>query len=134
MIVRGCANAGDVVPLIDAAALGVNVCNRPAAPPPPPGDVLEAPTWLGARVEGMSGRFGGHRYDVLGGALRVAAELYSTGVGGAGDSRTVGVFAGTFALGVYVEGTARTLPAELGGLGVGAGLTMRVPFIAAAGG
>lgn len=91
-------------------------------------------TWLGARVEGMSGSFDGHRYDVIGGALRLAAELYSTGVGGAGDSRTVGVFAGTFALGVYVEGTARTLPAELGALGVGAGLTMRVPFIAAAGG
>lgn len=90
-------------------------------------------TWFGARVEGMSGSFDGQRYDVFGGALRLAAELYSTGVGGTGDNCAAGFFAGAFALGVYVEGTARTLPAELGALGIGAGLTMRVPFIAAVG-
>jgi hypothetical protein len=91
-------------------------------------------TWLGARVEGLSGSYGGHSYNVIGTALRIAAELYSAGVGGAGDSRAVGFFAGTFALGVYVEGTRRfNLPAELGPNGVGAGLTMRIPFIAALG-
>jgi hypothetical protein len=91
-------------------------------------------TWLGARVEGLNGSYGGHSYSVIGTALRIAAELYSAGVGGAGDSRAVGFFAGTFGLGVYVEGTRRfNLPAELGPNGVGAGLTMRIPFIAALG-
>jgi hypothetical protein len=91
-------------------------------------------TWLGARVEGLNGSYGGHSYSVIGTAVRVAAELYSAGVGAAGDSRAVGFFAGTFALGVYVEGTRRfNLPAELGPNGVGAGLTMRIPFIAALG-
>jgi hypothetical protein len=91
-------------------------------------------TWLGARVEGLSGSYGGRSYNVIGSAVRIAAELYSAGVGGVGDSRAVGFFAGTFAVGVYVEGTRRfNLPAELGPNGVGAGLTMRIPFIAALG-
>jgi hypothetical protein len=92
-------------------------------------------TWLGARVEGMTGSFGGYTYSVFGAALRLAAELYSTGVGGGGDRNVVGMFAGSFALGVYVEGSKRfNLPAELGANGVGAGVTMRIPFIAAIGG
>jgi hypothetical protein len=91
-------------------------------------------TWLGGRVEGLSGSYGGQSYNVIGSAVRIAAELYSAGVGGVGDSRAVGFFAGTFALGVYVEGTRRfNLPAELGPNGVGAGVTMRIPFIAALG-
>lgn len=91
-------------------------------------------TWLGARVEGMTGSFGGESYNVIGTALRLSAELYSAGVGGGGDSRAVGFFAGTFALGVYVEGIKRfNLPAELGANGLGAGLSMRIPFIAALG-
>jgi hypothetical protein len=91
-------------------------------------------TWLGGRVEGLSGSYGGQSYNVIGTAVRIAAELYSAGVGGVADSHALGFFAGTFALGVYVEGTRRfNLPAELGPNGVGAGLTMRIPFIAALG-
>jgi hypothetical protein len=91
-------------------------------------------TWLGARLEGLNGRYGGESYSVIGAAVRVAAEVYSAGAGGGGGSRAVGFFAGTFALGVYVEGTRRFyLPAELGPNGVGAGVTMRIPFIAALG-
>ena len=91
-------------------------------------------TWLGARVEGMHGSYDGKSYDVFGAALRLAAELYSASVGGVGDNRAAGIFAGTFALGVYVEGTRRfNLPVELGANGVGAGVTMRIPFIAAIG-
>lgn len=91
-------------------------------------------TWLGARIEGLSGSYGGESYNVIGTALRLSAELYSAGVGGAGDSRAVGFFAGTFALGVYVEGIKRfNLPADLGPNGLGAGLSMRIPFIAALG-
>jgi len=91
-------------------------------------------TWLGGRVEGLSGSHAGRSYSVIGSAVRLAAELYSTGAKGAADARVIGFFAGAFALGVYVEGTKRFgLPAELGSVGVGAGVTMRVPFIAAIG-
>jgi hypothetical protein len=88
-------------------------------------------TWLGVRVEGMSGRLNGRSYDAIGIALRLAAELYSTGTGGVADHDAAGFFAGTFALGIYVEGVRRTLPEELGATGIGAGVTMRIPFIAA---
>jgi hypothetical protein len=92
-------------------------------------------TWLGARVEGLTGSYGGQSFNVFGTALRLAAELYSTGVGGGGGRDIAGFFAGSFALGVYVEATRRfNLPVELGANGVGAGITMRVPFIAAIGG
>ena len=92
-------------------------------------------TWLGARVEGLSGDHAGKRYDVLGAALRIHSELYSTGAKGVGNNNVAAFFAGAFALGVYVEGTKRFgLPAELGSAGVGAGVTMRVPFILAIGG
>lgn len=90
-------------------------------------------TWLGARVETMAGDYGGRTLGVVGGAVRISSELYSTGVHGGSDNRVVAMFAGAFALGVYVEGTARTLPRELGPVGVGAGVSMRIPFIAAIG-
>jgi hypothetical protein len=91
-------------------------------------------TWLGARVETLVGDYQSRTLDVVGGAVRLGAELYSTGVHGGGDRNVVAVVAGAFALGIYVEGTARTLPKELGPVGVGAGVSMRVPFIAAIGG
>jgi hypothetical protein len=91
-------------------------------------------TWLGARVEGLTGSYGGETFNVFGAALRLAAELYSTGVGAGGSRDVAGFWAGAFALGVYVETTRRfNLPAELGPNSVGAGITMRVPFIAAIG-
>ena len=64
-------------------------------------------------------------------ALRLATELYTIGARAGGDNNALGFFAGAFAIGVYVEATRRTLPAELGPVGVAAGLTVRVPFIAA---
>ena len=91
-------------------------------------------TWLGVRFEGLSGRYDGESYSVIGTAVRLAAEIYHAGVGAGGDSRAAAFFAGSFALGVYVEGVRRfNLPAELGPNGVGAGVTMRIPFIAALG-
>ncbi|HEY5924701.1 MAG TPA: hypothetical protein VIV11_23640, partial [Kofleriaceae bacterium] len=36
-------------------------------------------TWIGVRVEGMSGSYGGQTYNVIGGALRLASELFHTG-------------------------------------------------------
>ncbi len=88
-------------------------------------------TWLGGRVDTMTGRYQDRTLNVVGGSVRLSAELYAAGVGGAGDRNVLALMAGAWALGVYVEGTARTLPDELGPVGVGAGVTMRVPFLLA---
>jgi hypothetical protein len=88
-------------------------------------------TWLGARIESMHGDYRERPLTVFGAALRVGSELYASGARAAGDRGAVAMFAGAFAVGVYVEGVARNVPAELGPFGLGAGVSMRVPFIAA---
>lgn len=88
-------------------------------------------TWVGARVDNLHGDYRGRSLNVVGGSVRLSAELFSAGVHGAGDRNALAFMAGAWALGVYVEGTARTLPDELGPLSVGAGVTMRVPFLLA---
>ncbi len=91
-------------------------------------------TWLAARVETLVGDYRDRHLNVIGGAVRIGTELYAAGGGAAGGGNALAVFAGAVAIGVYVEGTARTLPEELGPVGVGAGVSMRLPFIAAIGG
>lgn len=88
-------------------------------------------TWLGGRVDTMTGEYQGRSLNVVGGAVRLSAEIYHAGAHAAGDRNVLALMAGAWALGVYVEGTARTLPDELGPVGVGAGVSMRVPFILA---
>jgi hypothetical protein len=90
-------------------------------------------TWLGARIETLTGDYRERSIHAVGGALRLGAELYSAGVGGGGGGNAAAVFAGVFGLGVYVEGTARSLPKELGPVGIGAGVSVRIPFLAAIG-
>lgn len=88
-------------------------------------------TWLGARVDTLTGEYQGRSLNVIGGAIRLSAEIYHAGAHAAGGRNVLGLMAGAWALGVYVEGTARTLPDELGPVGIGAGVSMRVPFILA---
>lgn len=88
-------------------------------------------TWIGGRIDGMSGDYQGRSINVVGGAVRLNAEIYAAGAGAAGDRNVLAFMAGAWALGVYIEGTARTLPDELGPVGVGAGVSMRVPFLLA---
>lgn len=90
-------------------------------------------TWLGARIETLTGEYRERSLGAIGAAVRIGTELYSTGAHAGGDNRVVAMVAGAFAIGVYVEGTARTLPRELGPVGVGAGVSVRIPFIAAIG-
>ncbi len=90
-------------------------------------------TWVGVRGETLSGEHRERSIHAIGGALRLGAEVYSAGVGGASGSGAAAVFFGTFGVGFYVEGTARTLPKELGVVGVGAGVSVRLPFFAAIG-
>ena len=88
-------------------------------------------TWIGGRVEGLNGDYQGRSLTAVGGSVRIAAEIYTAGADAAGDHNLLAFMAGAWALGVYVEGTARSLPDELGPIGVGAGVSMRVPFILA---
>ncbi len=88
-------------------------------------------TWLGARVDTMTGSYQGRTLNVVGGAVRIGAEFFAAGAAASGDRNVFAIIAGAWALGVYVEGTARTLPDELGPVGVAAGVSMRVPFILA---
>jgi hypothetical protein len=88
-------------------------------------------TWLGARIESLHGDYRERPLTVFGAALRVGSELYASGARAGGDRGAIAMFAGAFAVGVYVEGVVRNVPVELGPVGVGAGVSMRVPFIAA---
>lgn len=88
-------------------------------------------TWVGARVDSLHGDYLGRSLNVIGGSVRLSAEIFSAGAHGVSDRNAAAFMAGAWALGVYVEGTARTLPDELGPVGVGAGVSMRVPFILA---
>lgn len=90
-------------------------------------------TWLGARLEMLAGDHDGHSVTTTGVAVRLATEVFAAGIGGASDNRTAALFAGAFAVGIYVEGIHRGIPGDLGEIDAAAGLTMRIPFIAAIG-
>lgn len=87
-------------------------------------------TWLGGRLEMLSGSNNGERVTTTGVAVRLATELYSASVTGVADNHVAAFFAGAWALGVYVEGLHRGIPGDLGEVDAAAGLTMRIPFIA----
>ena len=87
-------------------------------------------TWLGARLEMLTGSNQGQSVATTGVAVRLATELYSASAGGIADNHVAAFFAGAWALGVYVEGIHRGIPGDLGEVDAAAGLTMRIPFIA----
>lgn len=86
-------------------------------------------TWFTARGELMRGNDEHHDFSVLGGALRVATELYGSDASGGRNALLVG----TFALGIFVEATYRDVPAEYGPVGLSSGVTCRLPFFVAGG-
>jgi hypothetical protein len=88
-------------------------------------------TWLAARGELLTAGVNGRSFSSLGVAARIATELYSTGCNGSGGHNAAGIVAGTFAVGVYVEASHRELSPELGPNAFSAGVSVRVPFIAA---
>ncbi len=90
-------------------------------------------TWLDARVETLHASVNQTSFNALGAALRISTEVFVAGAAGGGGGGGGVLCAGTFALGVYVEAVHRDLPAELGSNGLSAGLSMRLPFILAAG-
>lgn len=86
-------------------------------------------SWISARGELMRSSGLAKDVSVSGAALRVSTELYKSGWAADGKNKSVGVIAGTFALGVYVEASYRDLPSALGAGGIATGFTLRVPFI-----
>ncbi|MBL9019488.1 MAG: hypothetical protein JNL83_35190 [Myxococcales bacterium] len=89
-------------------------------------------TWVELRGELLRVDNGLRTFSSLGGAVRFAAELYWAGVGGVSDRKAVAVFAGTWALGVFVEGGHRELATQLGPTGVTSGISVRIPLLFAA--
>jgi hypothetical protein len=81
--------------------------------------------WLGGRGELLRARLPGTDPGGLGVAARLSIEIYA---GGAGGDHGMAV-SGTVAGGLYVEAGYRDLPGPLGGAGVSAGFSVRVPFI-----
>jgi len=86
-------------------------------------------TWVELRGELMRGHTPDRSFSAIGGAVRFAAEMFSSGSGGASDHNSIVLFAGTFALGVYIEASHRDLASELGPTGVTTGVTVRIPFL-----
>jgi len=89
-------------------------------------------TWLDARIETLHGSLNEQSFNALGSALRLSTEVYVSGAVGAGDHGGFVAVAGTWALGVYVEGVHRDIAPELGPNDVSVGVSMRVPLILAA--
>lgn len=87
-------------------------------------------TWIEARGELLRGRLPGTpSFSAIGGAVRFAAELYGGVAGGAGGGNAIGLVAGTFAIGIFVEASHRDIANELGATGITTGISFRVPFI-----
>ncbi len=89
-------------------------------------------SWVELRGELLRVDDGRRVYSALGGAVRFAAEVYWSGVGGVSDRKAVAVFAGTWAVGFFLEGGHRELAWELGPTGVTSGVSIRIPFLFAA--
>jgi len=86
-------------------------------------------TWLGARVESMEASLAGTSFAVLGEAVRLDGEVFTTGAAAAGGHGGGALVAGAFSVGFYVEAVHRDLPPELGPNALTAGVSMRIPFI-----
>lgn len=91
-------------------------------------------TWVAGRAEFLSASTPRDGFYSHGFALRIATEVYSSTVGAAGGGNAIGIVAGTFALGFYVEASHRDLPPELGPDAMTAGFSLRLPFILGAAG
>ena len=82
-------------------------------------------TWAGLRGEYVSSEAFSVDHKGYGVAGRLSAELYASGVG----IEPRGLFLGSYAIGVYVEGAVRDLAPGISDFQATAGLTFRTPFV-----
>lgn len=82
-------------------------------------------TWASGRGEYFGSNAFGEERTGLGASGKLEAELYLSGVGIAPN----GIFFGTYALGVFVEASARRVSNDVNLVQIGAGLTIRTPLV-----
>jgi hypothetical protein len=82
-------------------------------------------TWASGRGEYLGSTAFGDDHAGLGASGRLSAELYVSGAG----IEPRGVFLGTYAIGVYVEGGVRDVAPDLGAVHFSGGLTFRTPLV-----
>lgn len=82
-------------------------------------------TWASGRLEYLTSEAFGEQRDSIGGSAKLEAELYISGIG----IEPRGVFFGTYAIGLYVEGGLRKLHDDISALQLGVGLTIRTPLV-----
>lgn len=82
-------------------------------------------TWAAGRGEYLASSAFGNDHAGIGATGRLSAELYISGVG----IEPRGVFLGTYAIGLYVEGGYRDTVADVGKIHGGLGLTFRTPLV-----
>lgn len=84
-------------------------------------------TWGTGRGEYLGSSAFGKDHVGIGATGRLSAELFLSGVG----IEPGGIFLGTYALGLYVEGGYRDTVVGVGNLHIGAGITFRTPLVIA---
>lgn len=82
-------------------------------------------TWAAGRGEYMGSSAFDRDKVGFGATGRLSVEAYLSGVGIAPG----GLFLGTYAIGLYIEGGARDTVADVGNVHLGAGLTFRTPLV-----
>jgi hypothetical protein len=82
-------------------------------------------TWATGRLEYLASDAFGVERTSLGASAKLEAELYLSGVG----IEPRGIFVGSYAIGLYVEGAARRLSDDISPLQLGVGLTLRTPLV-----
>lgn len=82
-------------------------------------------TWALGRAEYYQSNAFGVIQDRFGASAKLEAELYLSGVG----IEPRGIFVGTYAIGLYVEGALRKLGDGVGAAQLGVGLTIRTPLV-----
>ncbi|HEY0254455.1 MAG TPA: hypothetical protein VGC41_23165, partial [Kofleriaceae bacterium] len=83
-----------------------------------------ARVWASGRGEYLASSAFDQDHNGFGLMGRLSGELYAGGEG----VTPVGVFTGSYAIGLYVEAGARDMVSDVGKFQIGAGLTFRTPF------
>jgi hypothetical protein len=82
-------------------------------------------TWASGRGEYLSSDGFGETHRGVGVSAKLEAELFLSGVGVSPD----GIFLGTYAIGLYVQGGVRRLSNDVSDLQLGLGVTIRTPMV-----